>query len=262
MPSHALIPFLLWLGGVLLGLTPLGAHAGPVVYREGCEYPFQGVSVCFEVSALEASDHAPFKELHLLPVAMERDGEAALLTDYTRMIYRQLLSARLARRLIQEWTPVLHLDQLVRDVDPTWPVTLWIDPRQLRNSSAASPGVVDWEIYFLRHDGELVRNLRIRVESAPEVTTATLEQAMLSAGFIYTTLGAGALATGEMLLIMGGSVLQAQESPPRAGLSLELLSQLALRQLIALMDRPIEEIVPGHGDRPGLWHPRFPKVVK
>lgn len=239
------------------------ALAGELLSREGCEYPFKGVSVCWEATGEEESAHAPFTELHLLPLTTLQANEPQLLADYTRAVYRQLLSARLAKRFVQEWTPVVYVEEAVRAAGPGKAPLLWIDPRVLRNSSAATPGVVDWDLYLIGREGQLHRNLRVRVESAPEITAPVLEQAMIAGGFLIMTGGMGALNPLEVGIVAGGAGAMARGSVPLAGRSLELLTQLAVRQVIILLQQPMEQIA-GHPEaKPvGQYMPQLPKMLK
>ncbi|MBF0195940.1 MAG: hypothetical protein HQL71_15380 [Magnetococcales bacterium] len=228
------------ISGVLAGLffsSTLSASAP--VYRQGCEFPIKGVEVCWEATGSSNIDFAPYAELHMLPLAKIVAGEEQVFADTTRKIYRQLLPSSLAERIIPEWTPVYHLEDAVTSgQDYGWPAYMWISPRAMRNSSEMSPGLVDWDVYFFSND-RLARTLRIRVESKPKISDNKTE--------LMTATGAGAIAFTNLspiataaAVIASGSM--ATPNPPEAGRSLDLLTELATRQILYLAQYPINNL--------------------
>ncbi|MEO5369727.1 MAG: hypothetical protein H7833_06585 [Magnetococcus sp. DMHC-1] len=240
MTMHKRLGFIL--GSVLL-LTGLQSAAS--VHRKGCEDPLEGVRVCWEATGEAGSGVAPFPEVHLMALAQDRAGEKEILTQQTRRVFEQLLPGNLAERLILEWDSALYLDQVLQQIQQKdWPVVLWIAPRTLRNSSAATPGVVDWDVHLIEgKKGKLIRTMRVRVESHPKIKKASRENGL--------TMGGALLLTGKLIsnpLESGVAVATAmdlaRESPPEAGQSLELMMQLAARQVMFLFQYPMEELLP------------------
>lgn len=220
------------------------ARAG-TLYRQGCDFPLNGVQVCWEGSADEAAAISPFPEVHLLAVAQERAGRGEILDAYTRAIHQQLLAANFAGRLPVVWRPVVHLDDAITLVEREgWAQTLWIAPRVLRNSGEASPGVVDWDAYLLAGSGRVNRKMRFRVESAPH---AAWDEAIPAAGAAGAVVGLTTFLSlpGKLLLAGGAGGVAANRTEPAAavaGQSLELMTELAVRQLLWFTQRPLEEL--------------------
>ncbi len=234
----------------LFSSTLLGAPT----HRKGCEFPLEGVQVCWEATSETGDSYAPFPKVHFLPIARDVAGREEVLADYTRKVYRQLLPSGFAHRLKMEWKPVYHLEQAVEQGWPNndWPVVLWVAPRVLKNSSIASPGIVDWDIYLIdgseAQSGRLIRRMRVRVQSDPKVKKDDVETAAIMAGVISTS-ASGAIIEGiEEALgaasLVGGAAALAQKSPPEAGVSLELMTELAVRQMLFLLQYPVEELDP------------------
>lgn len=232
------------LSGILAGLffsTTLTATAA--VHRKGCEFPLKGVEVCWEATAGIGTDHAPFDELHLLPISRMIGGNEEVLVDYTRSIYRQMLPGSLAERLVPEWTPVYNLEEaMMSGQDWGWPAHMWISPRVMRNSSAMSPGLVDWDVYFFAKD-KLVRTLRIRVESKPNQSDNSKEIMAATGALLLSSANTTNLVASAAML---GAGSMAKANPPEAGFSLEIMTELATRQVMFLAQFPIEQL-----NRPG-----------
>lgn len=232
-----------WLASILitagLVMTPLFAEAA--IHRKACENPFQGVSVCWEAIGTEDLEIKPLTKLHLLPIARQIAGQPEVLVDMSRAIFRQLLPGNLAEQLVSEWTPVYYLDQALEvSRNSSWPATLWISPRDMRNSSATSSGVLDLDVYLLAK-GQLLRTLRIRVESHPNQTSDGFERATVLGSTLATT----SMITGSpigTIAAMAGTYAMGQANPPEAGQSLELLTELATRQMLFLFQQPLENL--------------------
>ncbi|MBF0589829.1 MAG: hypothetical protein HQL53_11950 [Magnetococcales bacterium] len=223
-------------------------------HRKGCEFPLEGVQVCWEATGEAGDAYAPFPEIHFLPVSRDIAGREEVLASYTRQIYRQLLPSGLAHRLKMEWDPVYYLEQAVDRGWPTndWPTILWVTPRVLKNSSIASPGVVDWDVYLIDgrkgHSGRLIRRLRVRVQSDPKVRKDDVETAAIAAGLISVGASSAVMEGIEeafgAVSIIGGAASLAQKAPPESGVSLELMTELAVRQMLFLLQYPVEELDP------------------
>jgi hypothetical protein len=216
--------------------------AGLPVYRKGCEFPLEGVQVCWEARAGENTEHAPYPELHMLPITRLLGGDEEVLVDTTRQIYRQMVISGLAERLIPEWEPVFHLEEaMLSGQEWGWPAYMWIAPRAMRNSSEMSPGVVDWDVYFFAKN-RLDRTLRIRVESKPIESNDRLEIIAATGAALLSTAGASlSLGTGAATVAAG---TMASSGPQEAGSSLEIMTELATRQVLFLAQFPIEELNP------------------
>ncbi|MBF0382122.1 MAG: hypothetical protein HQL69_13950 [Magnetococcales bacterium] len=228
------------ISGVLAGLFYSSTlTASTPVYRQGCEFPEKGLQVCWEATGNSNIDHAPYAELHMLPLTRVVAGEEQVLVDTTRKIYRQLLPSSLAERIIPEWTPVYHLeDAVMSGQDYGWPAYMWIAPRTMRNSSEMSSGLVDWDVYFFSND-RLTRTLRIRVESKPKTSDNKIELMTATAAGAVAFTNLSPIATAAAVI---GSGAMATPNPPEAGRSLELLTELATRQILYLAQFPINEI--------------------
>lgn len=241
--------------GLLAGLLLAGSAQAAVVHRKGCEFPMERVEVCWEATAEAGSDYAPFSDLHLLPVSQELAGQVQILGDYSRAVYRQLLPGDLAERLYPEWTPVVTLEGAARQArDSGWPSMLWIAPRILRNSSAMSPGLVDWDVYLF-NKAKLTRTLRIRVEANPRRDDTGLETATTIAGTLIggSGLAAGASAIAGVAGVTVAGYAMGVSKPPESGRSLTLMTELAVRQVMFLAQNPIEAL-----SLPGAPHPPAP----
>ncbi|MBF0123911.1 MAG: hypothetical protein HQL60_01085 [Magnetococcales bacterium] len=230
-------------------------------HRRGCEFPMAGVEVCWELTADERPLMLPLEQIHLLPVVRTiRFNQPEVLVDYTRWIYRQLLAANLTEQLKQEWVPVDHLEGAIEVARRSgWPALLWINPRILRDSSPSSPGLVDWDVYLIEVNrgrggrGQTdVRTMRVRVTSNPQVKSGAMDNALLAGGALIATgmlrdnlaLSAGAVAAAAAV---------APNSPPVAGYPLELLTELAVRQVIYLSQFAITELPGEPGPQSGRW---------
>ncbi|MBF0429458.1 MAG: hypothetical protein HQL94_11095 [Magnetococcales bacterium] len=227
---------------VVVGLAIAPVIAQASIHRKACETPYQGVSVCWDAISEESLDLSePLTKLHLLPIARQIAGQPEVLVDMSRMIFRQLLPGHLADQLIPEWTPVYHLDGAVTLSQRSgWPAVLWISPREIRNSSATSSGLLDLDVYLLSK-GRLLHTLRIRVESRPDQKSDGVERAAV--------MGSALVATGSVvgapigsLAAVAGAYAMGQSSPPEAGKSLELMTELAVRQLLFLFQQPLENM--------------------
>lgn len=227
---------LLWAGLSLIG----DAQAGSL-HRHGCEQPVEDTQVCWDAIGNAGEDPAPFSEVHLLPIALARQGDAKLLTDYSRTVFRQFLPSGFADTLVQEWTPATHLEEAIALTRlHQWGLTLWISPRILRESSANSPGIVDWDVYLIKHS-KLLRTVRVRVESRPTRASKNVE--------VGTSVGAMLLAAGAATAhpfatagTMAGAVAMSPSHPPEAGRSLELMTEFAVRQLLTSFKYPMEQL--------------------
>ncbi|MEO5330317.1 MAG: hypothetical protein H7829_18990 [Magnetococcus sp. THC-1_WYH] len=225
--------------GIMWGMT--AAMASPV-HRKGCEFPYPGVEVCWEATAGMGTSYAPFDELHMLPIARKIAGQEEILESYTRDVFEQMLPGNLAEYLIPEWVPVYNLEQaLAQSRESGWPAVMWISPRVLKNSSAASPGVVDWDVYIMAR-GQLVRTLRIRVSSDPIKRDDAVGKG-LTMGTVMVASGATAAggffgAAAATAAVVG----TANAKPPESGKPLELMTELATRQLLFLAQYPIEAL--------------------
>ncbi|MBF0107625.1 MAG: hypothetical protein HQL76_00410 [Magnetococcales bacterium] len=226
---------------IMLGMIMTAAVASPL-HRKGCEFPYPGVEVCWEATAGLGTSHAPFDELHMLPISRTIAGQEEILEDYTRDVFKQLMPGNLAEYLVPEWVPVYNLEQaLVRSREGGWPAVLWISPRILKNSSAAGPGVVDWDVYIVSR-GQLVRNLRIRVSSAPVARDDAAEKGITMGTIMVAS---GAASSGGFIGAAAATaavVGTANAKPPETGKPLELMTELATRQLLFLAQFPIETL--------------------
>lgn len=211
------------------------------MHRKACETPFQGVTVCWDAIGDEGVDLTTMNELHFLPIARQVAGQPEVWVDMSRAIFRQLLSGQLAGQLMPEWTPAYHLEgALALSQNSGWPWVLWIAPRDMRNSSPTSNGLVDWDVYLLTK-GRLLRTLRIRVESVPNRKSDGLERA--------TVMGAALVATGAITQSPLGSVgavagayTMGESAPPESGQPLDLMTELATRQILFLLQQPLENL--------------------
>ncbi|MBF0159314.1 MAG: hypothetical protein HQL58_07290 [Magnetococcales bacterium] len=230
-------------------------------HRRGCEFPMPGVEVCWELTADERPLMLPLEQIHLLPVVRTiRFNQPEILVDYTRWIYRQLLSANLTEQLKQEWIPVEHLEGAIEVARRSgWPALIWINPRILRDSSPGTAGVVDWDIYLIEVNRDKggrgqpdVRTMRVRVTSHPQTKSGAADNALLTGGALVATGMAKhnpALAVGAV----AASAALASESPPVAGYPLELLTELAVRQVIYLSQFAITELPGEPNPRSERW---------
>ncbi len=213
--------------------------ASAPVYRRGCEFPLPGVEVCWEATAQANDGHAPYTELHMLPISRVIGGQEQVLVDTTRQIYRQLLPGALAERLIPEWKPVYHLEQaMMSGMEWGWPAYMWIAPRAMRNSSEMSPGLVDWDVYFFA-DNKLTRTLRIRVESKPKQDDDSTEIRTAASAFLMATTSVNPFVSTAAAY---GAGTMSNADAPQAGRSLELLTELATRQITFLAQFPINDL--------------------
>lgn len=259
--KRAIINGIAFLTTLILTVTVV---ASPL-HKQGCESPLEGVQVCWEATGSDqAVAQSPYVELHFLPIARQINGQDEILTDYTRAVFRQLAPGGLAKRMIQQWQPFYHLDQAMTAGWPSndWPMMLWISPRILRNSSAASNGVVDWDVYLIDGGagGQLVRTLRIRVESEPKRADHSVRRGVLMGGAAAATGMLGASPLGAAGAVMATMSLS-EKGAPYGKYPLELLTELATRQLIFLLQNPIEELEEA-GSPSGLNPNDEPTVVK
>ncbi|MBF0455916.1 MAG: hypothetical protein HQL72_14005 [Magnetococcales bacterium] len=232
------------LSGLLAGLFFSSTlTAGVPVHRKGCEFPLKGVQVCWEATASLEADHAPYEELHMLPISRKLGGSEEILVDYTRQIYRQLLPGSLAERLVPEWEPVFYLEEAVMSGQEWgWPAHMWISPRRMRNSSEMSPGLVDWDVYLFS-EGKLARTLRIRVESNPKQGDNRKEIMATTSAALLASAKSG-LSPIALAATVAGAGTMATATPPEAGFSLEVLTELATRQILFLAQFPIQDLNP------------------
>lgn len=230
--GSSLLAVLLFVGNAL---------AAPL-HRDGCETPLGAkTTLCWNAIGEAGDEYGPFPEVHLLPISWDLHGDVQILADYSRNVYRQLLPSGLTHNLIQEWTPVTHLEDAITNSRlQGWSMVLWISPRVLRVSSATSSGLVDWDVYAIR-SGRLLRTLRIRVESKPiqanhGVKSGTAVATILAAASIFGTNPISSAAA------VAGTIATAPGRPPEAGQSLELMTKLAARQIPSLFQFPMEEL--------------------
>lgn len=186
--------------------------------------------------------YAPFPELHMLPISRMTNGEEEVLVDYSRAIYRQLLPGSLTERLVPEWRrPVFYLEEAqMSGREWGWPAHMWIAPRTLRNSSEMSSGLVDWDVYFFAQE-KLIRTLRIRVESKPSQTDDSKEIMAVAGATVLSSTTINPLAAVATVI---GAGTMATAKPPEAGRSLDLMTELATRQVLFLAQFPINELNP------------------
>ncbi|MEO5363153.1 MAG: hypothetical protein H7838_05965 [Magnetococcus sp. DMHC-8] len=235
---------LLWTGLWLAG----NAWAGSLHHND-CENPVEDVQVCWDAIGDAGEEFAPFPDVHLLPIAWQRQGTPQLLTDYSRAVFRQLLPSGFADNLTQEWHAAANLEEAMSLARlHQWALTLWISPRVLRESSSVSPGLVDWDIYLIKHN-KLLRTLRVRVESRPTragkgVETGTTVGALLLATGAVTAAPIGSAAT------VAGTVAMSPSHPPEAGRSLELMTEFAVRQVLTSFKYPMEQLRSGSTPTP------------
>ncbi|MBF0340685.1 MAG: hypothetical protein HQL95_06925 [Magnetococcales bacterium] len=211
------------------------------LHRKACETPYQGVSVCWDAVAEDDAVELPlpYAKMHLLPIARQVAGQPEVWVDMSRTIFRQLLTGHLADQLVPEWTPVYHLEgALALSQSSGWPAVLWIAPRETRNSSATSAGLVDWDVYLISK-GRLMRTVRVRVESRPNQKTDGLEKATVTGSILAATGALAGAPIGSMAAI-AGSYAMGQSSPPEAGQPLELMTELATRQVLFLFQQTFE----------------------
>ncbi|MBF0414435.1 MAG: hypothetical protein HQL79_01550 [Magnetococcales bacterium] len=230
----------LTLATTLFGMV-LSATANPV-HRKGCEFPLSGVEVCWEATASLGSSYAPYDELHILPIARKIAGNEEILESYSRDVFKQLMPGNLAEYLVPEWVPAFTLEQaMAMSREEKRPSVMWISPRVLKNSSAAGPGVVDWDVYILSR-GQLVRTMRIRVASAPKEHDDAVEKGLTMGTVMAAT---GSFLSGGFLGAVAATTVEvgtANRKPPEAGKALELMTELATRQLMFLAQYPIEAL--------------------
>ncbi len=228
---------------LLAGLLFVSTAWATPLHRHGCENPLteSELQVCWDVVGDPGEVFSPFPEMFFMPIAMDQGGEPQLLADYTRSVFRQLLPSGMADNLYQEWAPVTNLeDMLLQARLRRLTYVLWIAPRVLRASSASSPGIVDWDIYVIR-SAKLLRTLRIRVESHPKRNDKSVESGTAVATLLTAT---GAVLTNPFAsaAAVTGAVATARSGPPEAGRSLELMTELAVRQLTVLFQFPVENL--------------------
>ncbi|MEO5349221.1 MAG: hypothetical protein H7836_06220 [Magnetococcus sp. YQC-3] len=226
---------------LLAGLLQVGNAQATSLHRSGCEKPMEDTQVCWDAIGDAGEDPAPFSEVHLLPIAWSRQGDVQLLADYSHTVFRQFLPSGFADNLIQEWTPATHLEEAINLARlHQWGLTLWISPRILRESSANSPGIVDWDVYLIKHS-KLLRTFRVRVESRPTRASKNVE--------IGTATGALLVASGAALThpfsaaaTVAGAAAMSPSHPPEAGRSLELMTEFAVRQILTSFKYPMEQL--------------------
>ncbi|MBF0614711.1 MAG: hypothetical protein G8237_13360 [Magnetococcales bacterium] len=228
---------------VALGLMWIPVTGEAVLHRKGCETPHAGVKVCWDLVADEGVGElaVPYPRIHLLPMARQVAGQPEVWVEMSRTIYRQLLPGRLAEQLVPEWTPAYHLEGAVALSQRSgWPAMMWIAPREMRNSSASSPGLVDWDVYLIAQ-GRLLRTMRVRVESHPERLHDGLERASAVGGVLAATGGLVNAPLGSAAAVIG-TYAMGQSTPPEAGQPLELLTELATRQILAVLQKSPDEL--------------------
>ncbi|MBF0401996.1 MAG: hypothetical protein HQL90_14685 [Magnetococcales bacterium] len=223
------------------GLWLPGPAAATALHHSGCDNPTADTQVCWDALGEAGEEYAPFPEVHLLPIAWNRQGDAQLLADYSRTVFRQLLPSGLSDNLVQEWFTATHLEEALSVARlHQWALTLWISPRMLRESSANSPGIVDWDIYLIKHN-KLLRTLRVRVESKP-TRTSTSPTTVAGVGALLAASGsltAHPIASAGTLI---GTAAMSSSHPPEAGRPLELMTEFAVRQILTSFKTPMEEM--------------------
>ncbi|MBF0212425.1 MAG: hypothetical protein HQM00_02540 [Magnetococcales bacterium] len=249
---------------IAIGLMSAPMTGECAVHRKACESPQPGVSVCWDALAEEDASElpVPYPKLHLLPIARQVAGQPEVWVDMSRTIFRQLLPGRLADQLIPEWTPAYHLEgALALSQSSGWPALLWISPRETRNSSESSPGLVDWDVYLISK-GRLMRTLRVRVESQPERKHDGSERAGVVGGLLAVTGGVVNAPFGSAAAVAGAYAM-GQPSAPVAGQPLELLTELATRQVLFLFQKPMDELPESTVAKEDPWSPEgIVKLVK
>lgn len=226
----------------LAGLLFVGHASAAPLHRGACEKALGAeLQVCWDAVGEEGEEFGPFLELHMMPISWDHQGDAQLLADYTRSVFRQLLPSGLSKNLIQEWTPATNLEGAIKQIHRyQWPYTLWISPRMLRAGSAMSSGVVDWDAYIMKSN-RLLRTLRIRVESHPKRADKSIESGT-AVGALLTATGAVGGYPLASTAAVAAAMATAQKRAPEAGRSLELMTELAVRQIILLFQYPMEEL--------------------
>ncbi|MEO5377884.1 MAG: hypothetical protein H7832_08915 [Magnetococcus sp. DMHC-6] len=233
-------------------LLPPHSVWATTLYRQGCEFPMQGVEVCWEATGEEDAPISPYPQVHLLPIAREMAGQEEILTDYTRAVYQQLLPGNFSEHLVWENRPAFYIEQAIKLAQyERWPILLWISPRTLRNSSAMSSGLVDLDVQLIKGgQGKLLRSMRIRVASKPQNKKWDVEAAAASGGLMILT-GAALSSPLPAAAVVATSAANADTDPPVPGLSLDLLTQLAVRQIIFLSQYSMEDLqTPGSANPP------------
>ena len=163
------------------------------------------------------------------------------LVDASRKLFRQLLPGSLAERLIPEWQPVFYLEEaLMSGQEYGWPAYMWVAPRAMRNSSEMSPGLVDWDVYFFAGN-KLTRTLRIRVESKPKQSDNSAEIMAVTSALLMSSASVNPIMSSVATY---GAGAMSVANPPEAGRSLEIMTELATRQIAFLAQFPINELNP------------------
>ncbi|MGN7610791.1 hypothetical protein ACQZV8_01770 [Magnetococcales bacterium HHB-1] len=239
----------------LLTLSVIFSQTAQAVpsYRRGCEFPLEKVQVCWEAKEHILGSDGPYNKVHFLPISREWANREEVFVDYTRKVYRQLATSGLADRVVQEWEPAYTLDQAINQVwsKQDWPAVLWIHPRIIRESGSITSGVIDWDIYLIsgspgKQRGQIVRSYRVRVESHPKTKKINTTQALTTAGLAMLTRETFApnMSTSGFLSVVAGGMMLSDPPPPEAGYPLELLTELAVRQLLFLTQYPVDELNP------------------
>ena len=228
------------ISSLIAGLLCVSSALAAPLHSNGCKTQAD-MQLCWNTIGEAGDEYGPFPEVFLLPIAWERYGDTQILADYSRSIYRQLLPSGLTDNLIMEWTPVTSLEEAMTQARlQKWSMVIWIAPQTMRESSPASPGLVDWEVFALR-SGRLLRTMRIRVESKPRRPSTRLETggtmaALLTAAGVFSSNPIASTTT------VVGSIATAPGHPPEAGQSLAMMTELAARQIPTLFQFPMEEL--------------------
>lgn len=234
----------------LLVLAILLGYAVPAwaenIYRKGCENPLPTVQLCWEAIAEEESMVSPYEEVHLLPI-MQAGPNPQPLVDLTRAVYRQLMPGDFSRQLIQEWEPQAHyLDEAMEISRRTGWLVLWISPRAMRNGSSVTSGLVEWDAYLIspaKYRPE--RTLRLRVEGKPKPGKDNRTERGMVTYLGLKTIGAlTELTMPQTAVVVGAAAAQGDNNPPQQGQSMDILTELAVRQMIFLAQYDIAAINP------------------
>ena len=219
------------------------------IHHNGCDNPLADVQVCWDAIGDAGEEFAPFSEVHLLPIAWDRQGDQQLLADYSRSVFRQFLPSGFADNLIQEWAVATRLEEAFAVARlHQWPMTMWISPRILRESSPTATGIVDWDVYLIKH-GKLLRTLRVRVESRATRTSKGVETGA-AVGTLLMATGAALAAPFSSAATVAGSVAMSDAHPPESGRPMELMTEFAVRQILTSFKEPMERLESGQPPPP------------
>ncbi|MBF0462740.1 MAG: hypothetical protein HQL87_15275 [Magnetococcales bacterium] len=226
---------------LLAGLWCSGNALATSIHHNGCDNPVEDVQVCWDAVGDAGEEFAPFSEVHLLPIAWDRQGDQQLLADYSRAVFRQFLPSGFADNLVQEWVVATHLEEAFAVARlHQWALTLWISPRILRESSATGSGIVDWDVYLIKH-GKLLRTLRVRAEArATRASQGPVTGTAMGAALVAT--GAAVAAPFSSAAAVAGTVAISGGHPPEAGRPMELMTEFVVRQILTSFKEPMEQL--------------------